>query len=244
LDRGAELELNVLMIIRDSMVPMGAGAIRRELERRGIFVSEATVGRLLVDLEILGMLRKDRNKGRKITDLGLKRLELLERDSVSRSMASNLVDSILSDERDRIMDLLEARRAVEQEVARLSAQRATEDQIRALWASAECMEEAVRRGNPVWEEDGRFHRMLAMASGNRLLVAVVELLRQNPFDARGLEMVRRLSGRLANSDHRSIMEAVERRDPHGAEMAMRRHIDNLVEDCRRLSSGLEEAKLI
>ncbi|MCX7828581.1 MAG: FCD domain-containing protein [Thermanaerothrix sp.] len=234
MDRALDVELKVLMIIRDSPVPMGAGAIRRELERRGMFLSEATVGRLLTDLEVRGMLRKDRNKGRHMTELGLNRLALLERNSLSSAMAMGLVDSILSREGERILELLEARRAVEQEVARLAALRGTPDQISALWSSVECMEEAVRMGNPVWEEDSRFHRMLAMASGNRLLVSVVELLRQNPFEARELEMVRRKAGRLSNSDHRSIMEAVSNHDPDEAEMAMRRHIDNLVADCRAL----------
>lgn len=234
LDRYDDVELKVLMIIRDSPFPVGAGTLKRQLERRGIFLSEATVGRVLTDLEIRGMLRKDRNKGRHITELGLSRLALLERSSVSSAMAMDLVDSILSREGERMLELLEARRAVEQEVARLAAIRATSDQIRALWSSVECMEEAVRCGSPVWEEDSRFHRMLSMASGNRLLVSVVELLRQNSFEARELEMVRRKVGRLANSDHRCIVEAISKRDPEEAEMCMRRHIDNLMEDCRAI----------
>lgn len=225
--------LEVLQLIQGAPEPLGAGALRWGLQQRGFSLSEATVGRLLGDLEAQGYLEKDRNKGRRLTPEGRKHLALLEQASARDSAARDFVDSVLSQDRDRILELLEARRAVEQETARLAAQHATEEDVEDLRRSVQVLETQALEGRGVSEEDTRFHRILARAGGNRLLAAAVDLLRQNPFYARELEIIRREVGRGQNPDHRRILEAVEQHDPELAELAMRRHLDNLMEDCRR-----------
>ena len=228
-----EVVKDLLLLIQEAAEPLGAGALRWGLQERGHGLSEATVGRLLGDLEAQGFLEKDRNKGRRLTPEGRKHLALLEQASVRDSAARDFVDSVLSQDRDRILELLEARRAVEQETARLAAQHATEEDVEDLRRSVQVLETQALEGRGVSEEDTRFHRVLARAGGNRLLGAAVDLLRQNPFYARELEIIRREVGRGQNPDHRRILEAVEQHDSELAELAMRRHLDNLMEDCRR-----------
>ena len=132
--------LEVLQLIQEAPEPLGAGALRWGLQQRGFSLSEATVGRLLGDLEAQGYLEKDRNKGRRLTPEGRKHLALLEQASARDSAARDFVDSVLSQDRDRILELLEARRAVEQETARLAAQHATEEDVEDLRRSVQVLE--------------------------------------------------------------------------------------------------------
>lgn len=122
---------------------------------------------------------------------------------------------------------MEARMVLEPELAKLAAVNATFKQIEAMRALAQQMREA-----RTWKDyevlDGRFHRLIAQATGNDLLAAMHRTL----DDVRRAVVWKWLDtqpfGPPANYssfvEHDAIIEAIEQRDRTGAMEAMRNHL--------------------
>ena len=72
------LEFPILHMMREAETPMGAGAIAEILERQGIVISEAGIGRALRSFRQRGMLERKGFQGHVITDKGIERLANLE----------------------------------------------------------------------------------------------------------------------------------------------------------------------
>src|SRR5207253_808301 len=71
-------------------------------------------------------------------------------------------------------DVLETRKVIEPHIARLAAAKASDAHIAELSALARAQEAKVGAGKLAIEEDTRFHHLLAEASGNRVLLLLVE----------------------------------------------------------------------
>lgn len=67
-------EIEILRILSESNEPLGSTIIRRELERRGFFLSERTVRYHLQMLELRGLVSGHERGGRTITSKGLEEL--------------------------------------------------------------------------------------------------------------------------------------------------------------------------
>jgi GntR family transcriptional repressor for pyruvate dehydrogenase complex len=130
-------------------------------------------------------------------------------------------------------NLLELRRILEVEIARLAARRAEPQQLEAMWETVELM----RHGKPEdgMEHDLRFHRLLAEATGNKLLPLVMEpvepLLRANREAT-----IHDNPGVLKRSieAHEKILAYVEAGDEEGARTAMRGHMDQVEGEVRKM----------
>ena len=124
-------------------------------------------------------------------------------------------------------EAMEARLLIEPELAGLAAINATADQISDLRDLARDM-----RDVPDWSAyerlDAQFHRAIAECSGNRLLLAVHEIVNEvrravvwNWLDTRPAGPP---AGYSSFAEHEAIVAAIERRDRSGAADAMRRHL--------------------
>jgi DNA-binding FadR family transcriptional regulator len=121
--------------------------------------------------------------------------------------------------RDFLRELQELRRLIEPAAARLAAERATAEDVRALDEAYAGMREAVERGGDYATHDQRFLQALLRASGNRLLAQA----------GRALEALLRTSFELAAARpdgaagalplHRAVLDAVIQRSPAKAENA-------------------------
>ncbi|MET9563902.1 FadR/GntR family transcriptional regulator [Streptomyces tauricus] len=119
-------------------------------------------------------------------------------------------------------DTGELRRIVEPEAARLAADRAGPDDVRALYDALAAMEAAAAepgRSGYV-EADIAFHRALLDASGNRLLGSLgraVDIALEHSF-----HVSTQTPGAVEASlpGHRAVVEAVEARDPSSAAAAV------------------------
>ncbi|MCM3299415.1 FadR/GntR family transcriptional regulator [Streptomyces pseudogriseolus] len=126
-----------------------------------------------------------------------------------------------------LRDTGELRRIVEPEAARLAAERAGPDDVRALNDALAAMEAAAAspaRGGYV-AADIAFHRALLDAGGNRLLGSLgraVEIALRHSFD-----VSTRTPGAAEASlpGHRAVVRAVEARDPDAAAAAVLGIID-------------------
>ena len=122
-----------------------------------------------------------------------------------------------------LRDLIEVRLILESQAVSLAARRATADDVLAL---RDLIAELERPGS-VDEHlgsDFRFHLRLAEASGNRMLVALVQAIR-GPL-LRTVEAVYaakpEVEERIAH--HTAIVDAIAARDAQTAEAALRQHL--------------------
>ncbi|MGH2502145.1 MAG: FadR/GntR family transcriptional regulator [Ktedonobacterales bacterium] len=126
--------------------------------------------------------------------------------------------------------LVELRRIIEPEIAALAAERAEETNIAALHEAVETMERSLRRADTYIEADNRFHRTLALAARNALIVSLVDSIvgllseqRARIFSVPG-------GPERGQVYHKTLLDAVERRDVELARTTMRAHLAQVSQD--------------
>ncbi|HEX5915217.1 MAG TPA: GntR family transcriptional regulator [Rubrobacter sp.] len=177
-------------------VPPGARLGQVELAER-LGISRTPVREALRRLAGEGLVDFHSNRGFRVTDLGL----------------------------DAVLRRMEVRSIVEPGIARLAAQRRTEEDLQRLEAAI-ASEEGARDGIEAHDASRRFHIALVRASGNEELVRVIESLWL-------VEVGRRLLFRRSAepdwqrtdaSEHREVLEAVHKGRAADAEHLMARHV--------------------
>ena len=129
-------------------------------------------------------------------------------------------------------ELVEAREVLECALARLAAQRATEEQVESLRATVDEMARSTRNAERYLEADLAFHMTLAAAAHNRVLLRAMHAIRamlRREIQA-GLERELAEAGELRRglSWHAGLAEAIANHDPSGAEsMTLRMMEDQL-----------------
>jgi GntR family transcriptional repressor for pyruvate dehydrogenase complex len=137
-----------------------------------------------------------------------------------------------------LLDLLDVRRALEVHIAALAARRATTGNVADMQMSIDAMRAAEHDPEAFHAADVRFHENLAAASGNRLLVFLIEALAQPLRESR----LRSFAGHRARGggiediiqQHDAILDAVKTRTPKAAATAMREHLQQTERDLRTL----------
>ncbi|MEU0556152.1 FadR/GntR family transcriptional regulator [Dactylosporangium maewongense] len=118
-----------------------------------------------------------------------------------------------------VEELFEARLLLEPALAALAAQRATGEQVAAMRAAI--------LGEDQVEADVRLHRLIAGASGNALLAAMLESLSGLGRSSRSMTSGRPGVHERTAGDHEAIVAAVEARDPDAARRAMTAHLERI-----------------
>jgi GntR family transcriptional repressor for pyruvate dehydrogenase complex len=118
----------------------------------------------------------------------------------------------------------EVRGVIEPDLAALAARRATPEQIERMRALLHEQEEEILRGGNGMKADTAFHFLLAEASGNEILVRIMDGLMDRLRETR--ESSLRAAGRPGQSlrQHRKILAAVEARNAKAAEKHMLEHL--------------------
>lgn len=135
-----------------------------------------------------------------------------------------------------LLDLLDVRRALEVHIAVLAAKRATKGDIADMEMSIAAMRAAEGESEAFHAADVRFHENLAAASGNRLLVFLIEALAGPLRESR----LRSFAGHRARGggiddvvqQHRRILDGIEARSQKAAAQAMRDHLEQTERDLR------------
>jgi GntR family transcriptional regulator, transcriptional repressor for pyruvate dehydrogenase complex len=153
----------------------------------------------------------------------------------SERLPSEIWGTILLDNLEHVEMIYECRLAVEADTARLAAQRATPQEAQRIRETADRTVTAAAADDFVgfFTADVAFHAAVAAAAHNIFLASVVDNLfsLMHRLKTAGIGEARDAMQRGAG-EHTDIAAAVLRGDPDGAEEAMRRHIDNSVEDYR------------
>lgn len=130
-------------------------------------------------------------------------------------------------ERTVLLDILEARRLLEEGVVALAARRATKDDLDELGQFLRGRQPALAAGRADVESDLQFHTMLAEATGNMVLVSAVRHLNEMWLQAREKTGRKDTSPHKALAFHERILAAVRRRQPAVAQRIMRAHLDDM-----------------
>lgn len=128
------------------------------------------------------------------------------------------------------MHMMRARLSLEPALAREAAMNAADDAVARLKLAGERAEAA-----PNWEEyeaqDDEFHRSIAEATGNALLLAMYDQLNQVHRAVAWRNVVRETRrpprDHTSFAEHNAIAAAIEARDPAAAHAAMRTHLGSV-----------------
>lgn len=144
------------------------------------------------------------------------------------------------------LEILEGRRAIESGTARLAAQRRTQRELTALREIVATMDEQVDDGVHPVDTDREFHRAIAVAAHNPVLLQAMEALAQQMsgpawhriklWGLRGVEQTARIQ-----DQHRRIFAAIEAADADLAETLMKEHIDRIIDDVHAAERGKRAA---
>jgi DNA-binding FadR family transcriptional regulator len=146
---------------------------------------------------------------------------------------------------DQMEQVLEVRFGIELVASRLATRRMDEADIDALVATTDAMSAAADFGNGTayLDADAEFHRLILQGSGNALIsqfsetaAAVLRTRRQDPE--------RTINSQTAASidDHRTLAAAIRRRDPNGAELALRAVVSHTLNEFRE-SRGRDKLEI-
>jgi len=134
---------------------------------------------------------------------------------------------MLLGKRELVSDLLDMRLIIEPPLAARAAAHVTPEELNYMEDILARQKEKVDRGELAVEEDSEFHYTIASAAKNSVVLKVVDvfmdLLRESR--ARSLQVKGRLQKSFAG--HRRILNAIRRHDAAEAELAMRRHIEEI-----------------
>lgn len=134
--------------------------------------------------------------------------------------------------------VVEVRSAVEPMIAHLAATRVDDQTLAELRATVGAMRQTTGSDASYWENDKRFHRVVASSSGNPLLALVVDSLlgiMDGAAAGTGYPEARRAEILEA---HEAILEALEAHDPAVASRRMRAHIEQYERYAERMFPDL------
>ncbi|WP_417524677.1 FCD domain-containing protein [Marinovum sp.] len=137
-------------------------------------------------------------------------------------------------------ELLQSRQLIESEIAGFAARMVTKNDILRLRETLARERAELEQGDPSHDGDRAFHRQIAEATQNSVLVDVVEELwrkrDQSPMWARLHARIFETEYRRAwLDDHEAILAALQARNPEAAKAAMGRHLGNVRETLMLLS---------
>ena len=128
-----------------------------------------------------------------------------------------------------VTELLDFRKMIEPPLAARAAAHASPDELSEMEEILQRQARNMADGEATIAEDTEFHYGIALASGNTVVLKVLDILMDLLRDTR--ERSLQVAGRAEKSlaGHRRILAAIKRHDAESAKSAMRRHIEDVEE---------------
>jgi len=183
--------------------------------------SRPSVREALSALEILGITESRGGKGNFI------------KDSSGSSLYEQKVVELEKEESP--FELLEARKAVEIEIAELAAKKATPEDINAIYESLHKMKEATGNVPIMMEIDGEFHMNIAKAAHNNLLFSMMDYLNNLLKEELWVNMKEKTWNIPGQSqkylkEHTEIFNAIKNKDSENARKQVYLHLNGVEKD--------------
>ncbi len=120
--------------------------------------------------------------------------------------------------------MFEARIILESNLAALAAERGREEHFAAMAEEVAEMFAALTNPTDYLIHDVLFHRVIAQASGNPILAAIMETVTSSMYDGRRGTVERALDLRESAEMHREIFRAIRARNQQSARALMEQHL--------------------
>ena len=176
-------------------------------------VSRASVRQALVVLEVQGLVEVRHGEGAILRD----------------RRPDSAVLSAVAAHRRRLPEVIEAREALEVQLASLAAQRRTQEDLDRIDHALTAMEEEIGRGERGLDGDELFHTAVTAAARSGLLADLMSEISAAIRESRVESLSQPDRPRQSLASHRAIAAAIRAEDPDAAAAAMRDHI-RLVSD--------------
>jgi GntR family transcriptional repressor for pyruvate dehydrogenase complex len=177
-------------------------------------VSRSSIRDAIRGLELMGMVEPRQGAGTIVREL-------------SAESGINSLANALKRRRELVAELLDFRKMLEPPLAARAATHASPEEVSEMEEILQRQESKVSRGELGIAEDAEFHYSVAVASGNSVVLKVIDILMELLRDTR--ERSLQLPGRQEKSlaGHRRILKAIKDGDAAAAQSAMRRHIEDI-----------------
>jgi GntR family transcriptional repressor for pyruvate dehydrogenase complex len=179
-------------------------------------VSRSSIRDAIRSLELMGMVEPRQGAGTIVREIS------------SESLANPLAN-VLKRKEELVSELLDFRKMLEPPLAARAAARISADEISEMEEILQRQQEKQNQGEAAVAEDAEFHYSIALASGNSVVLKVLDILMDllRGTRERSLQVEGRPQRSLAG--HRRILAALKRHDAEAAKSAMRRHIEDVEE---------------
>ncbi len=192
-------------------------------------VSRASVREALSALQLMGLVEIKPGEGTFIKQMDI--------NSIIQPLAM-----LLLMERDTILEILEVRKGLEVEAAGLAAMNASEEEIAEIAKIVDDMEMEAKKNSLGDLSDWRFHFAIAKASGNSLMVSIMNMISdvmQKTIRSNREQLFKREGNQeILVKQHKSIYEAIKLRDSELARNNMYAHLSYAEAEMRRI--GIDE----
>lgn len=225
-NKTAVVSYMILRLIAEKNEPMGCGILREELIPAGVKCSTATIGRYLRELDCLEYTVQRSNMGRVITPGGRAYLRNMDEKLERTKIQTELSKAVKVTEYGELIDLLDARKALETEAARLASMNATEADMERLMQSVTEHKDTVSHNEDPTDVALDFHAVVAEISHNRFINSILSMLiyEEKKIESRMEFLVTRERGRIYVKEHEKIAQAIQARDADLAARLMNEHI--------------------
>ena len=138
-----------------------------------------------------------------------------------------IIASSLTEARDIQNDIFEVRHLLEPQIAALSAERATPEDMRHMEEAIGAQEGQIARGETGVDGDTSFHFAMAQGAQNWALVKVIHTVEEILGQSRDLALQTPGRPQRSLASHRHILDMIQMRDVDGARKAMEHHISEI-----------------
>ncbi len=167
-------EYIIMDTIRKVGLPVGAGYLSGELK-----IPPASIGRVLISLEKEGLLEKVSNKGRRLTDRGHRYMAEQEQLNAQKETLDIIIYMMNDTQKDRLMDILQARILLECYTVEMACKNATEENLHSLNALMLEYIYEVRQHGIASEQNLQMHLAIAELGGNQTVLQLLKLILVN-----------------------------------------------------------------
>lgn len=177
-------------------------------------VSRSSIRDAIRRLELVGLVEPRQGAGTVVREVSAEKL------------VSPLA-SVITHKRQMVSELLDFRKMLEPPLAGRAAERATAGEIAEMEEILRRQERKLREGGLAIEEDTEFHYRIATASGNTVVLKILDVVMDMLRETRSRSLQTEGRPQRSVAGHRRILAAIKRHDAKAAENAMRLHIRNI-----------------
>ena len=187
-------------------------------------VSRSSIRDAIRRLEMIGLVEPRQGAGTVVRE-------------VSPDALVNPLANVITQKRQLVSELLDFRRMLEPPLAARAATHASAEQIAEMEDILRRQDEKISRGELGVEEDSAFHYIIALASGNSVVLKVLDVVMDMLRKTRERSLQAEGRPQKSSAGHHRILAAIKKRNAAAAEGAMRRHIKDVEEMVKQVISN-------